>query len=351
MKALIVGCGQMGKAIAYAMGRLGYDLILHDPSVDALRKAKESLKILAIKTNVQSKHYLSGAIDLKPDVVVSAATYSANVNIAHSAFYAGIPYCDLGGDTETSHSIKQKATAFGVECFTDLGLAPGLINIVAENLVVKNPDSKNLVMRVGGLPQLPHRNSLNYSLTWSPEGLYNEYTGKCKIWKDYQEIEVDALSEYDEFKFMDSDWYESFCTKGAMAHSLETFKYYRLRNALYKTIRYSGHCDYIDFMLNECKMDEETFKKCIINTCGTTKQDIVLMQVQLEGKEKWATQIPCDNTWTAMQKATAFPAAAIASLMATKELEPNVVHKYLDIPLNGFNEELEKIGGLPCLNV
>ncbi len=59
------------------------------------------------------------------------------------------------------------------------GLAPGFVSIVANHLTESFDSLDTVYMRVGALPQFP-TNALMYNLTWSTDGLINEYCNPCE---------------------------------------------------------------------------------------------------------------------------------------------------------------------------
>ncbi len=66
---------------------------------------------------------------------------------------------------------------------------------------------------VGALPKFPS-NALNYNLTWSADGVINEYIQTCEAIVNGEFIEVPALEEREEFS-LDSVTYEAFNTSGS----------------------------------------------------------------------------------------------------------------------------------------
>lgn len=284
----------------------------------------------------------------KADVIVSAATYLANPGVARYAIENQIPYCDLGGDPATSFAIHDMAEQDNGCVFTDLGLAPGLVNILAEQLALEKGKVDKVIMRVGGLPYEQLDNSLNYGLTWSSEGLRNEYSGDCIVLREGEEMDIPALSEIDEVDFPGVGLLESFHTKGGSSHSIPTIQLLGAKNVEYKTMRYKGHAKLINFLLNECKLAPEVFDDAMRNACPVIKDDQVLLHIEIDGVAAKHIRVIHDE-WTAMQKATAFPTAAIASMVAEGRLPKLPVLTYLDISLEEMNDRLQIIGGFPSL--
>ena len=92
-------------------------------------------------------------------------------------------YCDLGGRVDVSQNINEAAKNHGpanVPVFTDLGLAPGWVNILAEvGCRQLHRQATTVRMMVGGLPDSKVNHPLDYVVTWSVYGLINEYKDDC----------------------------------------------------------------------------------------------------------------------------------------------------------------------------
>lgn len=349
-KAAVVGMGNMGVAIAYGMSKLGFDLTLVE--VNPERKEAAEKKLVSVGTPPSTSISDIANIDKDINVIVSAATYNFNPIIAKKALENGIPYVDLGGDPDTSHRIQDLATTMSenspVSVFTDSGLAPGLVNIIAENLVEKKGGSaRNVLMRVGGLPLQP-AGALNYALTWSVEGLRNEYMGQCEVLRDGKFVTVEAVRDVESLTFPELGQLESFATKGGSAHSIQTMASRGVQNCEYRTMRFPGHAKLISFLIHDCKLDAASFDKAIRNACSQTTNDQVLIAVDVDD-DLVRIRVVSDDNWTAMQKATAFPTAAIASLIAKKEMPRKPRLDYMDIPVAKMEENMQKIGGLPVI--
>ena len=63
--------------------------------------------------------------------------------------------------------------------FPQCGLAPGFISIVAHDIASRFDKLDTVRLRVGALPQYPS-NALSYNLTWSTDGVINEYIERCE---------------------------------------------------------------------------------------------------------------------------------------------------------------------------
>jgi len=191
----------------------------------------------------------------------------------------------LTEDVAATRAIKALAegapTAFMPQC----GLAPGFIGIVAHHLAQGFDSLQEVKMRVGALPAFP-TNSLKYNLTWSVDGLINEYCHPCEAIRDGRNIEVLALEGLEHFS-LDGTEYEAFNTSGGLGTLCETLAG-RVRSLDYKSVRYPGHRDLMKLLLEELQLnqDTETLKAIMRKSIPSTMQDVVLVFVTVSGMKK-----------------------------------------------------------------
>lgn len=355
-RVAVVGGGLMGCPIAYALDKLGFDVSLVEEDEFKLANTYSKIKSVGGKVDRQYSSYKSlHDIPKKVEVVVSAVPYIINPEIADYCVARGIRYCDLGGNPKVSDYINQHCTQDNhVTCvFTDLGLAPGWANIIAEEGCRQVNEPKNVKIRVGGLPVNP-TGRLQYGRVFNVCGLRNEYMGETFVLRDG---EIEALPTLTEEEII-SDWdqdgvefhpcyksLEAFHTKGGLASSLELMKNRGVKNCDYKTLRYHGHLNYLKFLIEDCKLNDAQFESAMINSCPEINQDQVLIVVQVDAWSK-VRHILHDEHWTAMQKATAFPVAAVAAIMAEGKLDHKKSLDYSDVPYEDFCDKLNAIDNL-----
>jgi saccharopine dehydrogenase-like NADP-dependent oxidoreductase len=186
--------------------------------------------------------------------VVSCAPFHCNPLIAERAKAHGVHYFDLTEDVEVTQKVKDLAegskTLFAPQC----GLAPGFITIAANHLMKSMTEVSDLRLRVGALPRYPS-NRLKYNLTWSTEGLINEYCNPCESVENGQLTTVPPLEQLERLTIDGVD-YEAFNTSGGLGTLAITLKD-RVKNVNYKTIRYPGHCDLMKFLLHDLQMQDQ----------------------------------------------------------------------------------------------
>jgi saccharopine dehydrogenase-like NADP-dependent oxidoreductase len=263
-------------------------------------------------------------------IVVNALPYHLAVQAAWMATQAGCHYFDLTEDVAATKEIKKLAadarTAFMPQC----GLAPGFIGIVAHHLTQSFETLHDVKMRVGALPEFP-TNALKYNLTWSVDGLINEYCHPCEAIRDGETIEALPLEGLEHFS-LDGIEYEAFNTSGGLGTLCETLEG-RVRNLDYKTVRYPGHRDLMQFLLRDLQLhsDQETLKDIMRRSMPATMQDVVLVFVTVSGmkngflvQEVFARKIFAQrngaNPLSAIQITTAAGICAAVDLFRSEKL-------------------------------
>jgi len=180
-------------------------------------------------------------------------------------------------------------------------------------------------LRVGALPQHPN-NALKYSLTWSTDGLINEYGNPCEALVDGRAVEVAPLEGLEEIE-IDGMIYEAFNTSGGLGSLAETYGE-KAQTMDYKTIRYPGHCAQMRLLMNDLKLnfDRATLKRVLENAVPQTLQDVVIVYVAVAGRQhgelreenyvaKIYPQVIAGRLWSAIQVTTAAGICAVVDLV------------------------------------
>jgi saccharopine dehydrogenase-like NADP-dependent oxidoreductase len=218
------------------------------------------------------------------DSVISALSYHHNPGVAEAALRSGASYFDLTEDVETTRRIREiaKEAGPGQVFMPQCGLAPGFVSVAAHALSRGFDKLEQVFMRVGALPQFPS-NALKYNLTWSTDGLINEYCNPCEAIHRGKRIEVLPLEGLENFS-IDGIRYEAFNTSGGLGTLCETLDG-KVKELNYKTIRYSGHRDYAWFLVNELHLGDQRklFKDLLEGAIPITFQDVVVIFCTVSG--------------------------------------------------------------------
>ena len=326
---MLVGGGKIGIAITEFLTASGdYRVTVVDrdtASLERMPRKNVQLRHVEIGDAREFAHEVEGH-----DIVLSATPYSLTSTVAEGAKRARAHYLDLTEDVETTRLIKKLAhgaeTAFIPQC----GLAPGFISIVAHDLASKFEKLREVQMRVGALPVFPH-NALKYNLTWSTDGLINEYCNPCESIRDGRRGEVPALEEVEAFS-LDGTEYEAFNTSGGLGTLCDTLEG-KVENLNYKTVRYPGHRDIVKMLVRDLRlgMRREILKDVLETAIPITYQDVVLIFVTVSGwmegrltQESYAKKIYSqkvgDRLMSAIQVTTATGICAMCDLLVEGKL-------------------------------
>ncbi|MBI3373596.1 MAG: saccharopine dehydrogenase NADP-binding domain-containing protein [Betaproteobacteria bacterium] len=279
----LAGAGKIGEAVVALLDETGdYALTIIDQDPERLRVFRDQ----GFRTRAC---VLASAAELVPllenqQFVISACPYHLTPLIASAAKQAGVHYFDLTEDVESTRAVKQLAlgaqTAFVPQC----GLAPGFISIAANSAARHFDSLRDVKMRVGALPIYPS-NALKYNLTWSTDGLINEYCNPCEAIVDGTLREVQALEEAEEFS-LDGVTYEAFNTSGGLGTLCESLAG-SVENLNYKTVRYPGHRDIVKVLIRDLRLGlhRGVLKDVLEAAIPMTTQDLVLIFVTVTGQK------------------------------------------------------------------
>ncbi|MFZ1099530.1 MAG: saccharopine dehydrogenase C-terminal domain-containing protein [Steroidobacteraceae bacterium] len=329
-RVLILGAGKIGALISGLLAESGsYRVQLADvdgTAADAVVRAHGAAGLSAFALDASEAKALSGHLGQHPvDAIVSSLPYHCNVAVAEAARRTGLHYFDLTEDVQVTRAVRAIAAGSQQAFVPQCGLAPGFISIAAAELITHFDELRAVKMRVGALPQHPN-NVLKYSLTWSTEGLINEYGNPCQALSDGRLTEVAPLEGLEEIE-IDGTLYEAFNTSGGLGSLAETYGT-RCESMNYKTIRYPGHCEQMRLLMNDLKLnhDRGTLKRILENAVPQTLQDVVIVYAAVTGKQdgelreenyvnKIYPQMIAGRLWSAIQVSTAAGITAVVDLV------------------------------------
>ncbi len=282
IKVAVVGAGKIGETIvALLLESNDYHVTLIDVSSESLGHFADHPCLNKQLLDVSNAAALDNALK-NQFAVLSSTPYFLTMKIADAARRSGCHYLDLTEDVASTNYVKMLGdtarTAFIPQC----GLAPGFISIVTNQLASTFSALETIRMCVGALPQFPS-NSLNYNLTWSTDGVINEYCESCVAIQDGIITTLPAL-EHLEHISLDGIQYEMFNTSGGIGSLGETLKG-KVKNLAYKTIRYPGHRDIMKTLLHDLGLRDhrDLLKNVLENSVPATMQDVVLIFVTVSG--------------------------------------------------------------------
>jgi saccharopine dehydrogenase-like NADP-dependent oxidoreductase len=329
-RVLILGAGKIGALISGLLASSGhYQVQLGDVDgtiAEGVVRAHGAGGMSAYALNAKQRGALEQHLANHPvDAVISSLPFYCNVTVAEAARSAGVHYFDLTEDVEVTRSVRAIATGAAKAFVPQCGLAPGFISIAAAELIKHFEELRAVKLRVGALPQHPN-NVLKYSLTWSTEGLINEYGNPCQAIVDGRTLEVAPLEGMEEIE-IDGTLYEAFNTSGGLGSLAETHGT-RCESMNYKTIRYPGHCEQMRLLMNDLKLNQDrgTLKRILENAVPQTLQDVVIVYAAVTGTQdgelreenyvnKTYPQLIAGRLWSAIQVTTAAGITSVVDLV------------------------------------
>jgi len=329
-KVLILGAGKIGALISGLLADSGdYRVHVADVNPAAARSVVDAHGLPNLEAHAfdaRDPAALESHLRQHPaDAIISSLPFYCNVQVAEVAKKAGAHYFDLTEDVSVTRAVRQLAEGATQAFVPQCGLAPGFISIAANALIQHFQEIRSVKLRVGALPQHPN-NALKYSLTWSTDGLINEYGNPCEALVDGRYVEVAPLEGLEEIE-IDGMIYEAFNTSGGLGSLADTYGS-RVQVMDYKTIRYPGHCGQMRLLMNDLKLnhDRATLKRVLENAVPQTLQDVVIVYVAVAGRQdgelreenyvsKIYPQVIAGRLWSAIQVTTAAGITAVVDLV------------------------------------
>lgn len=347
---LLLGAGKIGRMASWLLSRSGdYDVLVADADREALARIADQQGVATKFVDATDARELQATMRGR-NCVVSALSYQFNPQVAQAALESGISYFDLTEDIETTRAVRAIAAQSdaGQIFMPQCGLAPGFISIVAQHLTRSFETLDSVHMRVGALPQFP-TNHLKYNLTWSTDGLINEYCNPCDAIHDGRRSVALPFEGLENFS-LDGIHYEAFNTSGGIGTLCETLEG-RVRELNYKTVRYVGHRDLMQFLVQELQLGRKRamLKAILEDAIPITFQDVVIVfctvtgrrrgqLVQVSDARKVYRQSIDGEFWSAIQITTAAGVCAALDLHFEGKLPASGFVRQEDVDFPSFIE-------------
>jgi lysine 6-dehydrogenase len=370
---LVLGAGKQGSACAYdLLTHTDHEVVLADQNVDHLPDFLGPYvggRLSSIRVDARDPGSLREAM-AGVTATMNALPYYFNLAVTEAAIDAGSHLCDLGGNTEIvveQKALDGRAKEKGVSVVPDCGLAPGMVNILAEYGIQQLDRPRSVRIMVGGLPQHPEP-PLDYQIVYSMEGVLDYYTTLSWVLRDGQPVRMEALSEVEQVDFPGAGTLEAFHTAGGLSTMAQRYAG-QIETMEYKTLRYPGHADIMRTIRDLGLLDLEP-----VDVRGTSvvprdvfmalvgpklrkdphvSPDLVALRVEVSGEKdgrertlRWdlLDRFDEDTGITAMMRTTGF-SLAITGILQSSGHVPSGVHTPDEaIPPEPYIVELRRRG-------
>jgi saccharopine dehydrogenase-like NADP-dependent oxidoreductase len=341
----ILGYGQIGQALSSILsGPIFFAHIDYIYVVDNVDHTIPKCNFQKLDIQKISESELSSWLKAKSiSYVINSLPFFLNEKVAQAAREADCSYIDFTEDDQMSDKVREIYKDSNLNCAVKCGLAPGYINYIGKSLAEGFDNCSELMVSVGALPRLASYDSahpeFSYNLSWSVDGLVNEYIRPCRVRKNGKIREIDALGGQ-KTVIIDGFEYEAAYTSGGIGSLVEDLE--NVKNVHYMTLRYPGHYKYIRNVVQENNNNFEKIKKVFQEKFPYTTDDVIVAYAEAIGtdqskrlvKKTYADKFYGINGLTGIQATTAGSGAAILELFLKKQLGGLVNHK--DILLDDF---------------
>jgi len=393
MKLLVIGAGMMGSAAAFDMARSrGVESVtLADADI---ARAQDAVQFIAQVHGKKATPVKAVSIDAADESsasalmrghtgVLSAVPYFFNVGLARAAIGADCHFADLGGNNTVVRktlAMSAEAERNGIGLAPDCGLSPGMASILAGDLVrrlrpqrkvghtaaasskkASKPAIDALKLYVGGLPKKP-RPPFEYQLVFSVEGLINEYVEPARVLKGGKLVEIEPLTEPEEFRLRGFRPMIAFHTSGGTSTMPESFQG-EVGECFEKTLRYPDHYTLIrglydlGFFSSEKRRlksgeisPRELTSHLFLEKLSGDEPDVTIMRIEAHANKRVLSYTMIDEFerktgLTSMMRTTAWPASVVLQMMCSGAIaKRGGIRQELDVPSDQFLREMSHRG-------
>ncbi|HNW74210.1 MAG TPA: saccharopine dehydrogenase C-terminal domain-containing protein [Bacteroidales bacterium] len=308
MKIIVLGAGLVGGPMALDLAKDSkFDVAIADINPANLLAVKQRWKSLSVKGFQTGKPLQTIRQDLSDpaqvtklvsdfDMAVNAVPGFMGFRTLNAILEAGKNAVDIAFFIEDPFGLDDLAKRKGVTAIMDMGVAPGMCNVLIGYAHSLLDETDEVLYMVGGLPvvrEWPYE----YKAVFSPVDVIEEYTRPARFIENGKMVVKPALSDPELLDFPGIGTLEAFNTDGlrSLAHTV------KCRNMKEKTLRYPGHIEKMR-MLRETgffSLEEVEIKGAMIRPMDLTARllfpkwklnegeaDITVMKVVVEGTKE-----------------------------------------------------------------
>ncbi|MCW4048390.1 MAG: saccharopine dehydrogenase family protein [Candidatus Bathyarchaeota archaeon] len=337
MKVIVLGSGKIGAIMGKEFANCfeGTNITMADINEERAQKAASDIPE-ADWTTIDTTNASSLVDKLKGnDLVLGALPGDYGYISLKAAVEAKVNILDVSFSPEDPMSLDGKAKRNKVTVIPDCGVAPGLSNILVGYATSRLDKVKKIKIMVGGIPETPVP-PLEYTITWSADGLIDEYVRDVSIIQGGEMVEVPALSGLEEIDFPGVGTLEAFYTDGLRTLSKSIPG---VENMWEKTLRYPGHVKKIKLLKDLGFFSDESvtvggssvsprlFSARLLERSLWMPEvgDLLAMQIEVQGessgkettlKYRVVDRFDHETGVSAMARTTGYTAAIVASMLA-----------------------------------
>ena len=340
MKTIVLGCGLVGGLIAKDLAKdKDFQVTVADIDEKKLDELTKGTDIRGIKMDLSSSESIKKIV-AEQDIVIGAVPGFLGFNMLRSVIETGKNVVDISFMPEDVLSLDGLAKKKGVTAVVDMGVAPGLSHMIVGYADSLLDETESATILVGGLPMIREW-PYEYKIVFSPKDVIEEYIRPARLIESGKIVEKPALSDLELVNLPKIGTLEAFNTDG-LRSLLYTIKIPSMKE---KTLRYPGYAE-------KMRMLRETgfFSDTAIEVGGVKvkpidltsqllfpkweleegEEELTVMQVIVQGEKEgkrlcytydFLDYYDKDEKATSMSRATGFPCAIMARLVAQGEFQ------------------------------
>ena len=338
MKAMVLGCGLVGKLIAKDLGKDSYfQVSVADIDQNKINKITKDSNIEGIKADLSNSDEIKRIV-AHQDIIIGAVPGFLGFNVLCSVIEVGKNITDISFMAEDTLSLDKLAKENGVTAVVDMGVAPGMSHLLVGYVDSLFDETESAIILVGGLPVIREW-PYEYKIAWSPKDVIEEYIRPARLMERGKITEKTALSEIELVDLPRIGTLEAFNTDG-LRSLLYTLDIPEMKE---KTLRYPGYAEKMRMLRETGFFDENPIdiKGVKIKPLDLTSEllfpkwklkededELTVMRVMIQGKKggkrlRYTYDLldyyDKEEQATSMSRATGFPCAIVAHLIAEGE--------------------------------
>ena len=236
-EAVALGCGLVGRFVIERLLEYGHDVLVLDLNIPQELKEKKGVDAR------QGDVFEHIAQLPKKSVVINMLPGRIGDRVRPLLLKSGHHVVDLAFTAEDPHQYQQLAIENDAVLLWDVGIAPGMSNMLAKKASELFGHLDLVTIKVGGNPTHPDT-EWSYMAPFSPSDVIEEYTRPARIKVDNEICEVPAITDRHLIQVDGYGEMEAFLTDG-LRSILTTIPASNMKEY---TVRWPGH---IDKWLNE----------------------------------------------------------------------------------------------------
>jgi len=238
MRIIVLGCGLVGGPMAVDLSKETYfNVTVADINRDTLDKIEKEHGISTIQADLSDPGRISELVK-DYDMVLNAVPGFMGFRTLKAIIDAGRNVIDIAFFPEDLFELDNLAKEKGVIAISDIGVAPGMSNVLIGYVDHLLDKTEKAITYVGGLPKIREW-PFEYKAVFSPADVIEEYNRPARYIENGKKIIKPALSDPELLKFEGIGTLEAFNSDGLRSLAETIDAPYMIE----KTLRYPGHIE------------------------------------------------------------------------------------------------------------